>query len=113
MHERFKARIEDALASLERRIQHSHKPLDRGVIERQIGRLLGRNSRAAGAFSISIAEDVTHPSGIRMTRTHRPDWADWARLTEGVYILRTNIREWTDEGKRVARPPSLTTLRCV
>lgn len=97
MHERFKVRIEDALASLERRIQHSHKPLDRGVIERQIGRLLGRNSRAAGAFSISIAEDATHPSGIRMTRTHRPDWADWARLTEGVYILRTNIREWTDE----------------
>lgn len=94
MHERFKARIEEALASMERRIQKSHKPLDRGVIERQIGRLLGRNSRAAGAFSISIAEDATHPSGICMTRTHRPDWA---RLTEGVYILRTNIRECTDE----------------
>ena len=97
MHERFRARIEDALASLERRIAKSQKPLDRGVIERQIGRLLGRNSRAAGAFSISINEDDTHPSGIRMTRTHRPEWADWARLTEGVYILRTNITEWTDE----------------
>jgi transposase len=97
MHQRFQARIEDALASLERRIAKSQKPLDRGVIERQIGRLLGRNSRAAGAFLISITEDDTHPSRIRMTRTHRPQWADWARLTEGVYILRTNIREWTDE----------------
>lgn len=97
MHERFKARIETALESLERRIEKSKKPLDRGVIERQIGRLLERNSRAAGGFSISITEDDTHPSGIRMTRTHRPEWAHWARITEGVYILRTNIVEWTDE----------------
>jgi transposase len=97
MHERFKARIETALESLERRIEKSKKPLDRGVIERQIGRLLERNSRAAGGFSIAITEDDTHPSRVRMTRTHRPEWADWARITEGVYILRTNIVEWTDE----------------
>jgi len=97
MHERFKAHIETALASLERRIEKAKKPLDRGAIERQIGRLLGRNSRSAGAFSISITEDATHPSGIKMTRSYRPEWADWARLTEGVYILRTNVTEWTDE----------------
>jgi transposase len=97
MHDRFKARIEEALASLERRIAKAKKPLNRGNIERQIGRLLGRNSRAAGAFSISITEDASHPSGLRMTRTQRSEWADWARLTEGVYILRTNISTWTDE----------------
>jgi len=97
MHDRFKAHIETALASLERRIAKAKKPLDRGAIERQIGRLLGRNSRAAGAFSISIIEDATHPSGIKMTRSYRPEWADWARRTEGVYILRTNITEWSDE----------------
>lgn len=97
MHERFKAHIDEALASLQRRIQKAKKPLDRGAIERQIGRLLGRNSRAAGAFSISITEDACHPSGIRLTRSYRPEWADWARLTEGVYILRTNISTWTDE----------------
>ena len=97
MHERFKARIEHGLASLERRIDKSTKPLDRGVIERQIGRLLERNSRAAGGFSIATADDETHPSGIRLKRTYRTDWTDWARLTEGVYILRTNVTEWTDE----------------
>ena len=97
MHDRFKAHIETALASLERRIEKAKKPLDRGAIERQIGRLLGRNSRAAGAFSISITEDAAHPSRIKMTRSCRPEWADWARLTEGVYILRTNVTEWTDE----------------
>jgi transposase len=97
MHERFKTRIEEALARLERRIAKAKKPLDRGNIERQIGRLLGRNSRAAGAFSISIAEDTSHPSGLRLRRSYRPEWADWAQLTEGVYILRTNISDWTDE----------------
>jgi len=97
MHERFKAHIEQALASLQRRIQKARKPLDRGAIERQIGRLLGRNSRAAGAFSISLSEDASQPSGLRLTHSYRPEWADWARLTEGVYILRTNISTWTDE----------------
>jgi transposase len=97
MHERFKTRIEDALARLERRIAKAKKPLDRSTIERQIGRLLGRNSRAAGAFSITLTEDATHPSGKGLKRSYRPEWADWAHLTEGVYILRTNISDWTDE----------------
>ena len=47
MHARFCERIETALASLQRRIERAHKPIDRGAAERQIGRLLGRNSRAA------------------------------------------------------------------
>lgn len=99
MHERFKLRIEAGLDSLERRIEKSTKPLDRGAIERQIGRFLERNSRAAGAFSISVLGDDSHPSGIRLKRTYRADWAEWANLTEGVYILRTNIDEWTDEAR--------------
>jgi hypothetical protein len=49
----YKTRIGDVLVSLERRIQEARKPLDRGVIERQIGRRLERNSRAADAFAIS------------------------------------------------------------
>jgi transposase len=97
MHERFKARIEAGLESLERRIAKSTKALDRGAIERQIGRLLERNSRAAGAFSIAVLDDDEQPSGIRLRRSYRADWAQWANLTEGVYILRTNIAEWTDE----------------
>lgn len=97
MHERFKARIEQGLESLERRIDKSTKRLERGAIERQIGRLLQRNTRAAGAFSITVLDDDTHPSGIRLKRTYRAEWTEWANLTEGVYILRTNIAEWTEE----------------
>ena len=97
MHERFKMKIEEGLARLQRRIEKSKQPLDRGALERQIGRLLERNSRAAGGFSIAITDDAAHPAGIKMARTYRAEWADWAQLTEGVYILRTNIAEWTDE----------------
>ena len=97
MHERFSRRIEEALERLQRRIEHSQRLLDRGVIERQIGRLLQRNSRAAGAFSISITEDDANASGLKLSWRHNPEWQDWARLSEGVYILRTNVHEWTDE----------------
>ena len=55
------------------------------------------DSRAAGAFSIAVLDDDEQPSGIRLRRSYRADWAEWAHLTEGVYILRTNIAEWTDE----------------
>jgi hypothetical protein len=97
MHSRFKARIDAGLDSLERRIAKSTHALERGPIERQIGRLLERNSRAAGAFAIAVVEEPSHPSGIRLQRSYRSDWAEWANLTEGLYILRTNITEWTDE----------------
>jgi transposase len=97
MHERFAKRIEEALDRLGRRIECSKKALDRGAIERQIGRLLERNSRAAGGFSISITEDDALSSGLKLTWRHHPEWQDWARLSEGVYILRTNIADWTDE----------------
>lgn len=71
--------------------------LYRGVIERQVGRFLQRNSRAAGGFSIAITDDEHAASGLMLSWRHNPEWDQWARLSEGVYILRTNICEWTDE----------------
>ena len=55
MHARFCERIETALASLQRRIERAQKPIDRGAAERQIGRLLGRNSRAAARLMRSVS----------------------------------------------------------
>jgi hypothetical protein len=48
IHARFARRIEEALARLDRRIQHARRPLNRGRLERQLGRLLAHTSRAAG-----------------------------------------------------------------
>ena len=97
MHARFAERIEERLHALAGRIERSKRALDRGVIERQIGRFLQRNSRAAGGFSIAVTDDEQAPSGLRLRWSHHPEWDQWARLSEGVYILRTNIDEWTDE----------------
>jgi transposase len=97
MHERFSRRIEEGLQSLGRRIEKSQKVLDRGDLERQIGRLLGQNSRAAARYSISLSQDQTAPAGVKLKWNVRAQWEDWARLTEGIYILRTNIHDWTDQ----------------
>jgi len=97
MHERFSNRIEEGLQSLGRRIGKSQSVLDRGTLERQIGRLLERNSRAAARYSISLTEDKATPAGVNLKWNTRPQWDDWAKLSEGTYILRSNIHDWTDE----------------
>jgi transposase len=97
MHERFSKRIEEGLESLGRRIAKSKVKLDRGELERQIGRLLERNSRAAARYSITISEEPGVPAGLKFKWSTRPQWDDWAKLSEGTYILRSNIHDWTDE----------------
>jgi transposase len=97
MHERFSKRIEEGLGSLGRRIEKSQSALDRGQLERQIGRLLERNSRASARYSISLTEDKTTPAGVKLKWSTRPEWDDWAKLSEGTYILRSNIHHWTDQ----------------
>jgi len=97
MHERFSKRIDEGLASLARRIATSTRPLERGALERQIGRLLERNARAAARYAISILEDETATCGWRLHWTAQKQWDEWAAVSEGTYILRSNIHEWTDE----------------
>jgi transposase len=97
MHSRFASRIEAGLASLARRMQGSTRALDRGALERQIGRLLERHARAAARYAISIEQDPSQASGLRLSWRAHPEWDEWAALSEGTYILRTNVHDWTDE----------------
>ena len=97
MHARFCERIETALASLQRRIARAQNPLDRGATERQIGRLLGRNSRAAARYAIRLVDDPARPARLRLEWSPRPEWDEWSRHSEGCYVLRTNLRDWTSE----------------
>jgi len=95
MHERFAERIEKALEKLRARLARSKKAIDKGNVERQLGRLLQRNQRAAKAFVIKLLEappDV--PSGLRVEWERDAAWSEWARMSEGSYILRSNIRDW-------------------
>lgn len=97
MHERFAKRIETRLESLARRLEHARRRLDRETIGRQIGRLLGANSRAAGRYEIHVVEDAARACGLRLVWSVRPEWDEWARHSEGTYLLRTNVSDWTSE----------------
>jgi transposase len=97
MHARFTRRIEDGLARLGRRLQRARRALDARRLERQLGRLLALNTRAAGRYLIELVPDATVPAGVRLEWTARPEWDDWARWSEGCYVLRTNIADWSPE----------------
>lgn len=99
MHDRFEKRIEDDLTRLAARLQRCKKKSDRGQVERQIGRMLGRNSRAAGLFEITVRE--IERDGVKghleVTWRKKNAWREWARLSEGCYVLRTNLTDWKAE----------------
>ncbi len=93
MHERFEKRIEEGLlkiaASGSRRRQQS------GAVERRIGRLLERNSRAARLFEVRVEVDAQGFPQLRWTKVE--SWREWARRSEGCYLLRSNVVDWTPE----------------
>ena len=68
--------------------------MDRGKLERQIGRLLERNTRAAGRYTIDLVDDRARPAGLALQWSARAEWDEWARHSEGCYVLRTNIADW-------------------
>lgn len=97
MHARFARRIETALQSLERRLEKAQKPVEIKGVQRQIGRLLQRNQRAAKLFEIQCDSAPECPSGLRLRWQRNEAEHVWAELTEGCYVLRTNIRDWTEQ----------------
>lgn len=96
MHEKFSRRIEDALGRLAARIARARRPLDPTQVNRQIGRILRQNQRAAARFTVRLEEDGG-PAGFRLTVDRSASFDDWAALSEGAYLLRSNITDWSDE----------------
>jgi len=96
MHDRFSQRIAAALDRLAARIARSKKRLDPAPINRQIGRLLQRNQRAAARFTIALEPDGC-PAGLRLRVTCNEAFDDWAAISEGAYLLRSNIADWSDQ----------------
>jgi len=96
MHDKFSARIEAALQRLAARVARTKKRLDPAPVNRQIGRLLQQNQRAAARFIIALERD-TCPAGFRVRVTCDTAFDDWAALSEGAYLLRSNITDWSDQ----------------
>ena len=90
---RFEQKIEDRLKSMAARCEKQKR--QPAKVEREVGRLLGQNTRAARLFedTVETAED----GQARVKWSKVADRRDWATLSAGCYLLRTNVRDWSDE----------------
>jgi hypothetical protein len=64
-------------------------------VEREVGRLLGQNTRAAKLFEVTV--ESTAEGYARMSWKKIKALRDWATLSAGCYLLRTNVADWSDE----------------
>jgi len=94
MHRRFVERIEAGLGAIQKAVSEGRLS-DPVKIGRRVGALLKENSRASRAFEVKVEREA--PDGYRVSWTKRADWQTWADLSEGAYLLRTNLKGWSPE----------------
>jgi transposase len=92
MHQRFRHRLEEGLKKLHASAECGRLK-DLGLANRRLGRLLSQYWRAASAYEVTIAP-MEKPAGkakIAIAWQKNPRWTDWNELSEGCYLLRTNL----------------------
>lgn len=92
IHERFEKRIEEGLNKLKESCKKKQKS---GNVERRVGRLLGANSRASGLFKVEVGTREDGSAEISWEKVEV--WRQWATLSEGCYMLRSNVKDWDAE----------------
>jgi hypothetical protein len=90
---RFEQKIEARLQSMTARCERQQR--DPMKVEREVGRLLGRNTRAAKLFEVTV--EATGEGHARLSWKKIKALRDWATLSAGCYLLRTNVADWSDE----------------
>ncbi len=93
MHRRFEQRIEKELEKISASCQR--RKWKKEVIDRRVGRVMAKNSRAAGLFEVDV--QATADGRATITWQKKDAWRDWARLSEGCYLLRSNVTDWSSE----------------
>jgi transposase len=91
IHERFERRIETGLAEIEEGCRRRRQEVVK--VAKRVGRLLERNSRAAGLFRTDVVAGAD--GRVRLVWSKVEGWRQWATLSEGCYLLRTNINDWS------------------
>ena len=93
MHRRFEQRIEKELQKIEASCKR--RKWKKEVIDRRIGSVIAKNSRAAGLFEVEVQEAADGRTTISWEK--KDVWRDWAKLSEGCYLLRSNVKDWSPE----------------
>jgi transposase len=90
---RFEQKIEERLKSMTARCdKQKRQPL---TVAREVGRLLGQNTRAAKLFEVTV--EATDEGHAKITWKKIENRRNWATLSAGCYLLRTNVTDWSDE----------------
>jgi transposase len=92
MHERFVGRMEKELEKV--RTSCEKRKCRKETIDRRLGRIKSTHSRGAGLFDISVTEK---DGRAVISWTKKESWRTWTSLSEGCYLLRTNITDWSAE----------------
>ena len=94
MHQRFLDRMEQGLVKLHAAIE-AGRVKEEGVAQRRLGRLQERYWRAASAFEVRIKRlwRTQGKARLSITWSRRKKWSEWTALSEGCYLLRTNLAE--------------------
>ena len=90
---RFEQKIEQRLIKMAARCRKQKR--DPQKVEREVGRLLGQNTRAARLFEVTV--EKTQEGHARLTWQKRDQSREWATLSAGCYLLRSNVSDWSDE----------------
>lgn len=94
MHERFVARMQAGLEKL-RAAAESGRLRDDREAHRRWGRLQAQHWRASGAFDVTIQKMPAARGKARLQITWKKNlrWQEWKSLSDGCYLLRTNLTE--------------------
>ncbi len=91
--QRFEKKITESLTRMQARCEKQAR--DPMKVEREIGRMLGKNTRAARLFDVKVTK--TDKGAARIEWSKIEATRDWATLSAGCYLLRTNVKDWSDE----------------
>ena len=86
-------KIAERLASTKSRCEKQNR--DPLIVSREIGRLLGQNTRASHLFKVDVLSKDKKFALIEWQRI-KPA-TDWHELSNGCYLLRSNVTDWSDE----------------
>jgi transposase len=93
IHARFERRLEEGLQRIVAACEKRRYRVS--VIERRIGKLMSKNSRGAALFDVQVENGNNGGAKVRWSK--REEWRQWWRLSEGCYMLRSNVRDWSAE----------------
>jgi transposase len=93
IHDKFASKIEAGLVKIAESCQKKkQRPT---AVACRVGRLLGQNTRAERLFAFEVK--TRSDGGAELTWSKKEEVRAWSELSEGCYMLRTNVSDWSAE----------------